>query len=325
MLDATPIEDLGRAAHIPKALGGGWLFLGERHAWFAPSYEATPRLIAEFSEGATVGVGHAQLFVKSGGAPAALYGLPGGEKLPLPVADVVQLFGAPGGVVAVRTDKGDLYASTAKGAPFQKVTSGVEYLAYDGKGIVVQGKNRTEILDVDGHLAPRPNAPGMTVSHNVDAFREPWPDFSRPPPEALARGALARAAHGGERRGGAVHGRPRPGGAERQDRRAGKDREGRLCRPLELLPDPRRRARLRRLQRWPGNEPVSPRRAGRKARARAQLQGHVHPGLRRAAAGCTAGSGPRLRRQEDAGGGVRAQGRRDLVGRAEGGGFRRSS
>ncbi|MCA9597243.1 MAG: hypothetical protein KC776_28210 [Myxococcales bacterium] len=183
VLDEKPLPGLGRPVRVPELLGGGVLFTSDSHVYFASAFEAAPRLITRrASSEARIGVGRSQVFVEG-----ALYALPNGEKIAPPVKDMVMLFGTPKGVVAAVSKTGDLYVSTAHGQPFKKSpASGVQYLGYDGKGIVVSSKGGSERLDADGHLVPRPNEPGMTVSDNVDAFQEPWPDFSRPPPEPSA-------------------------------------------------------------------------------------------------------------------------------------------
>ncbi len=188
VLDASPIEDLGRAHPIPETLGGGVLFLGSKSAHFASSFEAPLSRIfdssGQKSPGLVVGIGHKQLFVHAPPSPPVLYALPSGKQLPLPVPGTIQLFGTPKGLVALVTDKGELYASLSTGAPFKKLLgSDVERLAYDGKGIVVGSKQRDDRLGFDGRLSPRPNEPGMIVSDNVDALVDPWPDFSKAPPE----------------------------------------------------------------------------------------------------------------------------------------------
>jgi hypothetical protein len=186
VLDPDPIEDLGHPYTIPAALGGGVLFLGDRTLRFARAFDAGIVFIASSPKGTTtfnVGVGYGQVLVRSEPKPAVLHDLTTGKAATPPVTGASQLFGTPRGLVVLVTDKGELYASVKQGAGFKRLRSGVERLAYDGKGVVVYSKQRIERVDFEGRLSLRADEPGMTVGDNVDAFVDPWPDFSKPPPE----------------------------------------------------------------------------------------------------------------------------------------------
>jgi hypothetical protein len=184
VLDRQPIEDLGRAHRIPASLGGGWLFVGETHVRVATSFDAAPKLVASATRGPLrVGVGRGQVLVDGPHVPPSLYSLADQQKVPAPVPGIRQLFGTPGGVVAAVDDKGQLWVSVNAGTPFRELSPGpVEHLGYDGKGIVVESRGGAQRIGPKGTLSQRPDEPGLTVSDNVDAFQEPWPDLSKHPP-----------------------------------------------------------------------------------------------------------------------------------------------
>ncbi len=182
LIDTTPLTHLGGPCRIPDVLGGGWLFLGRGAARWAEHFDAPLHLVAEFHWGdARIGVGHAQLFINAPPDPPALYSLPGGKRLALPVEGVVDLFGSPEGVVAVLNGNGEVFVSTSEGAPFQKLpTEGIEYLAYDGVGILARSRDRTERIDAEGRLS-RPTEVGPVVdSVNTFAFSDLRPAHLRP-------------------------------------------------------------------------------------------------------------------------------------------------
>jgi len=184
VLDRQPIDDLGRPHRIPEALGSGWLFLGETHVRFATSFDAAPKLVTRVARGPLrVGVGRGQVLVDAPPDPPSVYSLAEQKKLPAPVPGVRQLFGTPQGLVAAVDDKGKLWVSTHAGTPFKELSPGpIEHLGYDGKGIVVESRSGSQRIGPSGALTPRPDEPGLTVSDNVDAFQQPWPDLSKPPP-----------------------------------------------------------------------------------------------------------------------------------------------
>lgn len=187
VIDSKPVDDLGRPQRIPEPLGGGYLFVGEQTVRFSTRFDGPLDTIASLAASRDmleIGVGHGQILVSGEKNPPELHALPGGKKLPLPVPGTRHLFASPKGGVALVTEKGELYFSLGKGKPFKLlVSSGVERLAYDGKGIVVESKQKTERIDANGKLVARPDEPGMVVGDNLAAFMDPFPDMSQPPPE----------------------------------------------------------------------------------------------------------------------------------------------
>lgn len=186
VLDTQPVEDFGRASRIPDALGGGYLFIGERTVRFAPAFDAPLLVLGSTSAEAgelRVGVGHKCVLLGTDQSSPILYALPSGTKLEPSLPGLAQLFGTPPGLVAARTSSGELFVSLANGASFTKLAATqVVGLRYDGKGIVVDTPKEQLRLDFAGSLGPRPSEPGMIVASNVDAFLEPFPDPSTPPP-----------------------------------------------------------------------------------------------------------------------------------------------
>lgn len=188
VIDPKPIDDLGSPHRIPEVFGGGYVFVGKRTVRFTRAFDGALDTIASVTpkkdEPLEIGFGHGSILVKAAPNPAELHALPGGKKLSLPVPGTTQMFASPKGGVALVANKGELYFSPAKGASFKKLaSSGVEQLAYDGKGIVVHFANKVERIDAKGRLVPRPDEPGMVVADNLAAFVDPWPDFSGPPPQ----------------------------------------------------------------------------------------------------------------------------------------------
>ncbi|MBW2529312.1 MAG: hypothetical protein JRI23_34365 [Deltaproteobacteria bacterium] len=187
LLDPEPVDDLGAFHRIPEALGGGYLFIGQRTVRFAPSFTGTLTVIGRSASGEgelTVGVGYRRVLISAPPAEPAVYALPSGAAAVPSPPGLAELFGTPRGLVAARTASGELFVSKGKGAPFAKLSAPpVTGLRYDGKGIVVDTSTDQLRLGFDGSLAPRPMEPGMTVASNVDAFVDPFPDLSKPPPE----------------------------------------------------------------------------------------------------------------------------------------------
>lgn len=185
LVDAKPIAALGLQRRVPAALGGGWLFVGEKHVYFGATYDGELRLLASDVDAEHgVGVGHDVVLVH--GASGAVAVQPStGARVPPPVANAEQLFGLKTGEVAARTKSGDILLSLGKGKPFTKVAgaSKVEMIAYDGEGLVLYTPRGQERLAMDGKVTPRPNEPGMTTTDNIFAFIDEWPDMSKPPPE----------------------------------------------------------------------------------------------------------------------------------------------
>lgn len=187
VIDAQSIDDLGRPQRIPESLGGGYLFVGKQTVRFSPRFDGSLDTIANVStpkDMLEIGFGHGQILVSGEPNRPELHALPGGKKLPLPFPGTQQMFASPKGEVALVTNKGELHFSPGKGKPFKKLaSSGVERLAYDGKGIVVQSGQKDERIDSSGRLVARPNEPGMVVADNLAAFTDPFPDMSASAPE----------------------------------------------------------------------------------------------------------------------------------------------
>jgi hypothetical protein len=187
VVDAQPVEDLGRPRRIPEALGGGTLFVGEHTVRFASAFEAPLALVGTVATGAGelhVGLGYHRVLIGAGQAMPTLHELPSGTAVALAPPGVVEMFGTPRGLVAARDAGGALYVSASAGAPWTKLSApAVSGLRYDGKGIVVDTDGATLRLDPAGKLAARPDEPGLTVASNLDALEEPFPDMSQPPPE----------------------------------------------------------------------------------------------------------------------------------------------
>lgn len=185
VIDAKPIVALGLQRRVPAALGGGWLFVGDKHVYFGATYDGVLRLLAsdvDASQG--VGVGHDVVLFHGASGPVAIQPSTG-ARVPPPIANAEQLFGMKTGEVAARTKSGDVFLSLGKGRPFAKVSgaTNVEMIAYDGKGFVLSTPRGQERLSFDGKVSPRPNEPGMTTTDNIFAFVDEWPDMSKPPPE----------------------------------------------------------------------------------------------------------------------------------------------
>ena len=174
-LDDKRVEGLDRPRRVPETLGGGWIFAGTS-VYVGKRYDGALTLLGAGEIG---GFGHDCVLV--GGTT---YALSTGKKIAPPVADAEQLFGLPSGQVAVRTKNGDVHFSSGKGKPFGKVAgaSGVEQIAYDGKGFVLQSRTAASRLGLDGKLGTLERGPGMTSSDNLWALQDPFPDFSKPPP-----------------------------------------------------------------------------------------------------------------------------------------------
>lgn len=188
VLDAEGVADLGHGHRIPDALGGGFLFVGRHSLRFAERFDgALVSIVAASASPAelVVGVGYRRVFTRVGTAMPELHSLPDGKPMALEPKGITQLFGAPGGYAAALGPKGELWFSAAGGKPWRRlVAPPLDYLRYDGHSIVLDSERDRLRLGPDGKLALRKEEPGLTVASNVDAFQDPFPDFSKPPPES---------------------------------------------------------------------------------------------------------------------------------------------
>lgn len=186
VVDAQPVEDIGRGTRIPDVLGGGWVFVGRRTVRHGPAFDGVLTVVASAAAAhgdVDVGVGHRRLLVRFGDSPPTLHELPSGKPVKLDPPDLSQLFGTDQGLVVAATSKGALFVERSDKPGWKKLNAPpVERLAYDGKGIVIWSRKGDLRLEVDGKLGPKPNEPGMIVADNLAAFALSF-DFSKPPTE----------------------------------------------------------------------------------------------------------------------------------------------
>ncbi|MEZ4221780.1 MAG: hypothetical protein R3B13_12685 [Polyangiaceae bacterium] len=171
VIDDAVVEDLGRAIFIPRALGGGVLFVGVREIYFAPTYDGALKALGEVPELTQVGFGYRQVLLMPEAGSARIVALPSGAPVTNDKPRLSKLFGAPSGVVAAVDDKGKLYVSTPAARDWKALMAPpVESLRFDGTNIVVDAKNLTLQIDPSGKLGPPKGGQSMIVADNGAAF-----------------------------------------------------------------------------------------------------------------------------------------------------------